>query len=84
MNNNYELIQKFTQEVSMGLLLKLLEKDDMKGPALSLIYNAYLRPSISYKPNIFHHDYDKICEKGRLLARTVGDEADKLIHFIVK
>lgn len=52
--DNYPLIRKFTECVSFDLLLKLLEKQKMKSPALALMYNAYLRPQKKYKPYIFH------------------------------
>lgn len=50
----------------------------MKGPVLSLIFNAYVRPQKKYKPQIFHKDYEKICEKGFLITyRTPEQEALK-------
>jgi hypothetical protein len=55
----------------------------MKGPVLSLIYNAYLKPQKKYKPHIFHKDYEKICEKGSLLAYC-GEEQEKLKRFVDK
>lgn len=55
--NNYGLIRNFTSVIPFSLLLKLLNKQDMKGPVLSLIYNAYLKPQKKYKPQIFHKDY---------------------------
>ena len=55
--NNYPLIRIFVSVVSFDLLLKLLDKKQMKGPVLSLIYNAYLKPQKKYKPHIYHKDY---------------------------
>ena len=75
-NNNFPLIKNFNQHMDRGLLLKLLRKDEMKGPCLSLLLNAYLKPERRYKPQIFHKDYEKICEKGSLIAMCTSQESE--------
>lgn len=61
-----------------------MERKDMKGPGLAMLCNAYLKPQRNYRSNIFHKDYDKICEKGSLIAMTVGPDAETLLAFIMK
>ena len=57
------------------MLLKLLEYEGLKGPCLSLIHNVYLKMQRNYRPLIFHKDYDRLCEKGALIAFNTGEEA---------
>lgn len=81
--NNYPLIRNFTSVVTFDLLLKILKKEEMKGPVLSLLYNAYLKPQKKYKPHIFHKDYEKICEKGSLISYS-SQEQENLRDFVDK